>query len=79
MDEIRKEFTDEDLLKVLQKLPTQIRKIEFEKPITLNPGDSFRVNFLYTKDGLKCDVILETADGRRIVIGEKVEDVIEHR
>ena len=57
--------------------PTNITKIEFDNPITMNEGDSLRVNFVYTPDGMKCDVILETADGRKMVVGEDVEDVVE--
>jgi len=61
----------------IQKEPTKITKIEFDNPIIMYEGDSLRVNFVFTPEGMKCDVILETADGRTMVIGEEVEDVVE--
>jgi hypothetical protein len=57
--------------------PHKITKIEFEDPIVMHEGDSLRVNFILLAEGMKCDIILETADGKKRVIGEEVEDVIE--
>ena len=56
---------------------TKITKIEFDNPILMQEGDSLRVNFVLAEEGMKCDVILETADGRKMVVGENVEDIIE--
>ena len=65
----------EDIQKELQ--PTKITKIEFDNPIIMHQGDSLRVNFVFTPEGMKCDVALETADGKVMIVGEDVEDVVE--
>jgi len=57
--------------------PSKITKIEFDKPVVLYEGDSLHVDFCYMPEGMTCDMILETADGTKTVIGEDVEDVIE--
>lgn len=57
--------------------PTSIRKIEFDDPITVNPGESLKVEFTCTSDGMECEVVLTTASGDKIIIGDIVEDIIE--
>ena len=59
--------------------PQKITKIEFDNPVVMHEGDSLRINFVLTDKGMLCDIILETADGVKIPIGEEVEDVIERQ
>jgi hypothetical protein len=57
--------------------PTSISKIEFGDPITVNPGESLKIEFTYTINGMDCEITLITVDGQKIIVGDCIEDNIE--
>jgi hypothetical protein len=60
-------------------IATQITKIEFDNPVNMYPGDTLNITFTRPagSDEMVCDVVLRTADGQQIVIGENVEDIVD--
>lgn len=56
---------------------TQIKKIEFESPITLQENEQLATVFLNRPEGVVCKCVLIQADGNRVIVGDDLEDVIE--
>lgn len=56
---------------------TQIKKIEFDSPITLQENEQLSTVFLNRPEGVVCKCVLIQANGNRVVIGEDLEDVVE--